>query len=149
MVNIITFYRLANWLYRHKIPLLPQLIKLFMFFIYNSSVPYQANIGKGTFCAYGGIGVVIHKKASIGANVVIGTNVTIGGRSGLQDLPVIGNKVYIATGAKILGDVKIGDYAVIGANAVVIKNVPEKAIVGGVPAKIISYNGGEEYYSKL
>ncbi len=117
--------------------------------VYNSVIPYQCKIGKGSYLAYGGIGVVIHKRAVLGNNVVIGSNVTIGGKSGIQDLPVIGNNVYIATGAKILGNITIGDYAVIGANAVVVKNVPPNAIVGGVPAKIISYKGGPDYFKLL
>jgi serine O-acetyltransferase len=93
--------------------------------------------------------VIIHKRSIIGNNVIIGSNVTIGGRSGLIDVPIIGDNVYIATGAKILGNVKVGNYAVIGANAVVIKDVPENAIVGGVPAKILSLKGGKEYLDGL
>jgi len=138
MINAITFYRIANWFYRYKIPVIPQLIKLMIFFLYNCSIPYQAKIGKGSFLTYGGIGVIIHKRAVIGVNAEIGSGVTIGGRSGLYDVPVIGDNVYIATGAKVLGNIKVGDNAVIGANAVVIKDVPEGAVVGGIPAKILT-----------
>ncbi len=65
---------------------------------------------------------------------------TIGGRSGKENVPVIGNDVYIATGAKILGDIKVGNNVIIGANAVVIKDVPDNCVVAGVPAKIIKQN---------
>jgi len=149
MINAIVFYRIANWLYRYKVPILPGLIRFFIFIIYNSVVPPQSKIGKGTYLTYGGIGVIIHKRAVIGKNVVIGSNVTIGGRSGLADVPVIGDNVYIATGAKLIGNITIGDYAVIGANAVVLKDVPPRAVVAGVPAKILSFKGGEEFFKTL
>lgn len=137
MVNAVIFYRLANFLYRYKVPFFPKLIKLFIFVIYNCSIPYECKIGRNSFLGYGGIGVVIHKNAVIGDNVNIGSNVTIGGRSNQTAVPVIGNDVYIATGAKILGDICIGDRVVIGANAVVISDVPSDCVVAGVPAKII------------
>lgn len=76
----------------------------------------------------------------IGENCIIGTNVTIGGRSYIEKVPVIGNNVYIGTGAKILGDVVIGNNCVIGANAVVVKHVPDNCVVAGVPASIIKEN---------
>ncbi|WP_229724517.1 serine O-acetyltransferase [Winogradskyella forsetii] len=112
-------------------------MKLIIFLVYNSSVPYEANIGKGSHFAYGGIGVIIHKKAEIGKNCQIGSNVTIGGKSGHPQVPIIGDNVYLATGCKVLGPIRIGNNVTIGANAVVIKNVPDNAIVAGIPAKII------------
>lgn len=137
MVNAVFFYRIAHWLYLHHIPLLPKLIRLFIFLVYNSVVPYECKIGANSFLGYGGIGVVIHKRAVIGDNVIIGSNVTIGGRSNKFNVPVIGNNVDISTGAKILGDIKIGDRVIVGANAVVISDVPNDCVVAGVPAKII------------
>ena len=79
MINAISFYRVSRWLYLHHIPLLPKLITLLIFLIYNSKVPYQALIGKGSYLGYNGIGVVIHKDTVIGSNCVIGQNVTLGG----------------------------------------------------------------------
>lgn len=137
MINAYYFYKLSSHFYKWRIPLLPSLIKLFCFLIYNSSIPYQCKIGKGTRFAYGGIGVVVHKRTIIGENSLIGTNVTIGGRSGYYEVPVIGNNVYIATGAKVLGPITVGSNVTIGANAVVIKNVPDNCIVAGVPAKVV------------
>ena len=138
MINAIVLYRIERWLYLRKIPLLPRLIKAFIFVIYNSSIPYECEIGPGF--AYGGIGVVIHKRAVIGRNVEIGTNVTIGGRSGRYEVPVIGDGTYLATGSKVLGPVIIGPNVVVGANAVVITSVESNKIVGGVPARIIKDN---------
>jgi serine O-acetyltransferase len=63
--------------------------------------------------------------------------VTIGGRSKIKDLPIIGDNVLIGAGAKILGDVIIGNNVVIGANAVVVESVPDNCVAAGVPARII------------
>lgn len=70
---------------------------------------------------------------------MIGPNVTIGGRSGHYEVPIIGNNVEISTGSKVLGPIHIGNNATIGANAVVIKDVPENAVVAGIPAKVLKF----------
>lgn len=138
MLNAIFFYRISRWCYLHHIPFVPKLITLLIFLIYNSKVPYQAKIGKGTKLGYGGIGVVIHSKAQIGDYCIIGQQVTIGGgNSRYPGLPIIGNHVRISKGAIVFGGITIGDNAIIGANAVVNKPVPDNAVVAGVPAKII------------
>ena len=136
-MNLIKFYRVANWLYRNKIPFLPKIIYYLQFLIYNSSVPPSVIIGKNTKFAYGGIGVVIHSRAIIGSDCIIGQGITIGGKSKNPNVPKIGNRVYIAAGARIIGDVIIGDDVMIGANSVVTKSVPSNTVVAGVPAKII------------
>lgn len=140
-------YHMGNWCYRHKLPILPKVFDGLIRVIHNCAV-YSANdIGEGTIFGYGGIGVIIHKKARIGKKCVIGSNVTVGGKSGSKDVPIIGDNVYIATGAKILGNIKIGDNCVIGANAVVVKDVPANSVAAGVPAKIIAENiNPKDYY---
>lgn len=77
MLNAIIFYRIANWFYKKHIPFIPKLVTLLIFLIYNSKIPYQAKIGKGSKFGYGGIGVVIHNRTIIGENCQIGQNVTI------------------------------------------------------------------------
>lgn len=72
MFNAIHFYRLSRWLYLHHVPLLPKLITLLIFLIYNSKIPYQAHIGKDTKFGYGGVSVIIHSKAWIGDYASIG-----------------------------------------------------------------------------
>lgn len=139
MFNAVHFYRIGHQLFLWRIPLLPKLIELIIFLLYNSKIPTSCEIGKESFFSYGGIGVVLHARCKVGNNVDIGTNVTIGGRSGNYEVPIIGNNVYIATGAKIIGPIKVGNNATIGANAVVINDVPENAIMAGVPAKLIKY----------
>ncbi|MFB6732574.1 serine O-acetyltransferase [Bacillus mobilis] len=137
MLNAVYFYRVARCLYLLKIPIIPRIIKMLIFLIYNSSIPYETILGKGTKFGYGGIGVVMHKKAIIGENCLISQQVTIGGRSGLKELPVVGDNVYIGAGAKVLGAIKVGNNVTIGANAVVITDIPDNAVVAGVPAKVI------------
>lgn len=137
MINAYFFYNLSHQLYTRKIPIIPSFIKFMCFLIYNSSIPFECKIDKGSRFGYGGIGVVIHKRTIIGKNCLIGTNVTIGGKSPHYEVPIIGDNVYIATGAKILGPIIIGNNVTVGANAVVVKNVPDNAVVAGIPAKII------------
>ena len=81
-------------------------------------------------------GIIIHPSAVIGANVTIMHQVTIGSRD-IDESAVIGDDVFIGAGAKILGKIVIGNGAKIGANAVVIKDVPANATVVGVPGRII------------
>lgn len=131
------FYRVSRWLYLHHIPVLPKLITLLIFLIYNSKIPYQAKIGRGSTFGYGGMGVVIHSKSIIGVNCTICQQVSIGGNSRFPEVPVIGNNVYIAKGSIVMGGITIGNNVTIGANAVVTKPIPDNAIVAGVPTKIL------------
>lgn len=89
-------------------------------------------------------GIVIHPNAHIGINCLIHQQVTIGIKRGDGNPPVIGNHVDIGAGAKIIGDITIGDYALIGANAVVTKDVIPYAVMAGVPAKVIGYTNTDE-----
>ena len=136
-MRAITLYRLAHWLFRRHVPLLPGLITRVIYLAYNCYIPAECEIGDGTALGYGGIGVVIHARARIGRECIIGTGVTIGGRSRIPGVPQIGDRVYIGTGAKILGDVRVGSDVVIGGNAVVIRNVEDGCVVAGVPARVI------------
>ena len=137
-MNAITIYRISHWLYRHKVPLLPQFLQFIIFLVFNSYIPYQTVIGSGSTVGHRGIGVVINKEAVIGNDVLIRAHVTIGKKSSDGKAPRIGNGVELGDGAKILGNINIGDGAIIGANAVVIKDVPAGTIAIGVPAKILS-----------
>jgi serine O-acetyltransferase len=91
------------------------------------------SIGGGLYLEHGFSTIITAK--SIGKNCWINQQVTIGFKNAKS--PIIGDNVRISCGAKILGGIKIGNNAIIGANAVVIKDVPDNAIVGGVPAKVI------------
>ena len=132
-------YRVSNYLYVHKVPIIPFVIKQVIRFMYGASISPQTKIGHNVHFAYNGMGIVIHPRCVIGNNVFISQQVTLGGR-GDEGVPVIGDNVLIGAGAKILGGVKIGNNAKIGANAVVITDVPDGATVVGVPARIIIKN---------
>lgn len=136
-MNAIRFYRAARWCYLHHLTPIARLIRGLIFLLYNSFIPYTAVIGEGTTFAYKGMGVVIHSGAVIGKNCVIAQQVTVGGRSKKEQVPVIGDNVYLGAGSKILGDITLGDHVVVGANAVVIQSVKSNTIVAGVPARVI------------
>lgn len=146
-MNAIKLYRLGRWFYERNIPVIPKLVYRLTFLIYNCAIPLSAEIGEGTTFGYGGMGVVLHHQCRIGRNVLIAPQVTVGGRSGLPGAPAIGDNCYLGPGAKILGPIRIGTGSVVGANAVVIKDVPPASVVAGVPARIIRSNIRIEDYS--
>jgi serine O-acetyltransferase len=136
LYNAITLYRISNFLRKRKIPILPKIFEGLTHLLFNSVIPGTAIIGAGTFCSHRGIAVVIHKNSIIGKDCVIGTGVVLGGRSENEPGgPVIGDRVYIGTGAKIIGPVVVGTGAKIGANSVVLTDVSAYATVVGIPAR--------------
>lgn len=130
--------RLMQFFCNKKIPLLPKIIQWFIRITCSADIPVNISIGRGTVLKHNGLGVVFHEKALIGSNVTIMQHVTLGGRNG-RGAPIISDNVFIGTGACILGGVRIGRNAMIGANAVVISDVPDNAVVGGIPSKILKY----------
>lgn len=138
---MLNFYRLARWLYLRRPPILPRLLYIFNRIFFAVVLLPSAEVGRNVIFGSSGLAILVRKRARISNNVIVGTNATIGGRSGFQDVPIIGNDVVIGAGARILGPVKIGDGARIGANAVVIKDVPAGAVAVGVPAQIKSAAG--------
>jgi serine O-acetyltransferase len=105
---------------------------------YGIELPYSARLGRRVVFEHQG-GIVIHGDAWIGDDCIIRQGVTLGNRTMDRpfDAPKLGKQVNVGAGAKILGAVTIGDGANIGANAVVLEDVPAKALAVGVPAKII------------
>jgi serine O-acetyltransferase len=132
---------IAHPLYKLKIPFLPRLISQIVRFFTGIEIHPGAKIGKGVFIDHG-MGVVIGETAEIGDYVIIFHQVTLGGtgkHTGKRH-PTIGNNVLLGAGSTILGPVKIGDYAKVGAQAVVLDNVPAGCTVVGHPAHIVRIN---------
>ncbi len=112
-------------------------------------IPHQTTIGKGFYIGHYGT-IVVNVRSQIGKNVNISPGVNIGqaNRGKHKGYPVIGDEVYIGPGAKIVGAVHIGKNVAIGANAVVTRDVPDNACVGGIPAIILSYQGADGYVNR-
>ena len=131
-IHVLIFYRIAHGLYKIKLFFLARLVSQLGRFFTGIEIHPGAKIGKGLFIDHG-MGVVIGETAEIGDNVTIYHGVTLGGtgKDNGKRHPTVGNNVIIGCGAKILGPISIGDGAKIGANSVVLKNVPKgKTAVG-------------------
>lgn len=116
--------------------MLPRLLMRINRILFACEIPPSAELEDGCSLVHNGLGVVIHGKAVVGAGTKIFQNVTIGGRGG-RGSPIVGHNVSLGCGSCILGGIHIGDGAKIGANAVVVKDVPAGATAVGVPAKIL------------
>lgn len=134
---VVLLARFGHACFAAGIPLLPKLVSVFIRLVFACQVSPGARLGRGTVLSYGGLGVVIHGSCVVGERVNIGTHVTLGGNFPRQGVPVVGSDVFIGTGAKILGPLTIGDGAVIGANSVVMADVPPRTVWVGAPARQI------------
>ena len=136
-IHVLIFYRIAHGLYKIKLFFLARLVSQLGRFFTGIEIHPGAKIGKGLFIDHG-MGVVIGETAEIGDNVTIYHGVTLGGtgKDNGKRHPTVGNNVIIGCGAKILGPISIGDGAKIGANSVVLKDVPKGKTVVGIPAVI-------------
>lgn len=116
---------------------------------YGIAIPEYTRVGRGLYINRFG-GVMINGDAIIGANCNIthGTMIGQSNRGERAGSPTVGDCVFFAAGSKTIGSIRIGDGAVIGANAVVTKDVPSNAVVGGIPAKIISTAGSSGYINR-
>lgn len=138
-----SIWRLSNKLHKLRVPFLPNVCYAFNRIVFSAAIPPESTIGEGVLFGYKGLGIVIHRRAIIGNNVQIGAHVTIGGRGNHTNVPVIEDNVLIGSGAKILGPVRIGGGAKIGANAVVLHDVPPGATAVGIPAKVRQSDNSE------
>ncbi len=140
----IFWYRLANKLYKKNFKTLARIIMAFSQILTNIDIHPGATIGRRVFIDHG-IGVVIGETAIIGDDVTIYQGVTLGGVSlnkGKRH-PTIEDNVIIGGGAKVLGDITIGKGSKIGANSVVVKDVPPYSTVVGIPGKIVKRSENE------
>lgn len=137
-LHAIWIHRITHWLWKHNLRFLARWLSQFARWLTGIEIHPGATIGPGFFIDHG-MGVVIGETAEIGADVTLYHGVTLGGTSlnkGKRH-PTIGDRVVIGAGAKILGNITIGSDSRIGANAVVVKSVPENSVVVGVPGQIV------------
>ena len=141
-LHAIIFYRIAHVIRKLGVPLAPRMISQFAKFLTGIEIHPGAAIGNSFFIDHG-MGVVIGETTIIGDNVTVYQGVTLGGTGKEKGKrhPTLGNNIVVGTGAKVLGNIAIGDGSYIGANAVVIKDVPPNSTVVGVPGRITKQDG--------
>lgn len=139
-LHAIVFHRVAFRMNRLGVPLIPRLISHVNRLLTGIEIHPGATIGRGLFIDHG-MGLVIGETSEIGDGVTLHQGVTLGGTGKERGKrhPTLGNNVYVGVGAKILGAVKIGEGARIGAGAVVLNDVPPHTTAVGVPAKVVIY----------
>ena len=150
-VKAVFFHRLANFFSTAKFDLIARIISQFSRFLTGIEIHPKAKIGKNLFIDHG-MGVVIGETSEIGNNVTIYHMVTLGGiapsinsndQRNVKRHPTIEDEVVIGSGAQVLGPIIVGCCAKIGANAVITKDVPEKAVMVGIPAKNVGMADSE------
>ena len=131
-------HRIAHWMWKHNFKLLGRWFAQIMRFLTGIEIHPGATIGRRFFIDHG-MGVVIGETAEVGENVTLYHGVTLGGTSMEKGKrhPTLENNVVVGAGAKILGAITIGECSRIGANAVVVKNVPPNSVVVGVPGQVV------------
>ena len=148
----IFFHKIANFFAIAKFNLIARIISQFSRFLTGIEIHPKANIGKNLFIDHG-MGVVIGETSEIGDNVTIYHMATLGGISpsinsneqrNIKRHPTLKDNVVVGSGAQILGPVTVGKNAKIGANAVVTKDVPENAVMVGIPAKNVGETSGSD-----
>ena len=150
-VKAIFFYKIANFFAIAKFDLIARIISQFSRFLTGIEIHPKAKIGRNLFIDHG-MGVVIGETSEIGDNVTIYHMVTLGGiapsinsndQRNMKRHPTIKDEVVIGSGAQVLGPVTVGRCAKIGANAVITKDVPENAVMVGIPAKNVGIADSE------
>jgi serine O-acetyltransferase len=138
-MQAVVCYRFGRWLHTFRVPFLKQLLKLVQVawrtwceMIYGINVPESTAIGPG-FCIHTWAGVFLPHSTTIGSNF------TVQHGNLIEDGVVIGDDVYCGVGAKLIGRIRIGNHVRIGANAVVITDIPDHSTAVGVPARIIRH----------
>ncbi len=146
---VMLVYRFGRWRYtikrrglRMPFSFIYKILFLFIQILTGIELPCEAKVGKRFTIEHFG-NLIVSGDAVFGDDVIIRNGVTVGlKQTGIRGSPTIGNRVDIGVGAKLLGPIQIGDDVAIGANAVVIKDVPANSIAVGVPAKIIPRKNG-------
>ncbi len=140
--HAVILYRIAHWLWNKEIPFVPRIISHLGRFLTGIEIHPGAKIGTDFFIDHG-MGVVIGETTVIGNNVTLFQGVTLGGTGKEKGKrhPTLGNNIVVGVGAKILGNIIIGDNVKIGANSVVLEPVSSDSTVVGVPGRVVKQGG--------
>lgn len=143
--HAIFFYRIAHWFWTKRMYFIGRLLSHVGRFFTGIEIHPGARIGKKFFIDHG-MGVVVGETAEVGDNVLLYHGVTLGGTSWkkVKRHPTIGSNVVIGAGAKILGPITVGNNTRVGANSVVVNDVPPNSIVVGIPGKVVFRVEGEK-----
>ena len=141
-VHAMLMHRAAHWLYRHRLYIIARLVSHFSRWMTGIEIHPGARIGRRFFIDHG-MGVVIGETSVIGDDVLLYQGVTLGG-TGHQKAkrhPTLGNHVVVGSGAKVLGDITIGEWVRVGAGSVVVKSVEAHSTVVGIPGRVVAVRG--------
>ncbi len=141
-LHAVWFHRLSHWLWAHKLYLLGRWVSHAARFLTGIEIHPGATIGAGFFIDHG-LGTVIGETAEIGDDVTLYHNVTLGGVSWRKEKrhPTLEDHVVVGAGAQVLGPIRVGARSRIGANAVVVKEVPSDSVVVGIPGRVTYRDG--------
>ncbi|MEM7759339.1 MAG: serine O-acetyltransferase [Cyanobacteria bacterium P01_G01_bin.67] len=141
-VHALILHRIASWLWHNQVPLVPRILSHLGRFLTGIEIHPGATIGKGVFIDHG-MGVVIGETTIVGDYCLIYQNVTLGGtgkQTGKRH-PTLGENVVVGAGAKVLGNINIGNDVRVGAGSIVLRDVPNDCTVVGVPGRIVTRTG--------
>lgn len=138
----ILFHKTAHWLYRRRRFVLARMVSQTARFLTGIEIHPGARVGRRLFIDHG-MGIVIGETAEIGDDVLLYQGVTLGGTGNERGKrhPTLGNGVVVGAGAKVLGNIHVGDCVKIGAGSVVVKSVPAGSTVVGIPGKVVRSKG--------
>lgn len=136
--HALLLHRIAHRLWVWKVPVIPRMISTVSRFLTGIDIHPGATIGRRFFIDHG-MGVVIGETTEIGDDVLLYQGVTLGGTSSKQEKrhPTLGRGVVVGAGAKVLGNITLGNYTKVGAGSVVVNDVPEHSTVVGVPGRVV------------
>lgn len=137
-LHALLLHRFSHKLWVWRVPVIPRLVSTFSRFLTGIDIHPGAKIGRRFFIDHG-MGVVIGETTEIGDDVLLYQGVTLGGTSSKQEKrhPTLGRGVVVGAGAKVLGNIYIGNHSKVGAGSVVVNDVPDHATVVGIPGRIV------------
>jgi serine O-acetyltransferase len=136
MQFLVRIHKTSRWLLDRRLRRLSRVLDTFIRLVYAARIPAIANIHPTTHFSHNGLAVVITKLSHVSAGCTIGTHVLLGSRWPMREGPYLEENVIVHAGARIIGPVRIGSGSVIGANAVVLTDIPPQSLAVGVPAVV-------------